>query len=1811
MAYDEQDPFSWDTDRLVHELCIGNQSWSSPPSTLRLPKPAMLEKMIRDHEHDGRSFLTYADDLGIPEFWRNLNISNMRHQQSLHQILTQLRRSSRQYKHWKKEKERQQAESDDTDDNTSATAKSDQAHPLPADIQSPPTDAHPPPRTRAESLPRAPPSVKKRMVPTLLDTNPVFSRAFLTEADVLQHHGQQEGQPEASTLGSDMSPDDFLSAHLSNPGKSYLGPSRKVDYITEAPGPDADADETDAICWVRQQAFPPGRCLQVASFVKRLLLQRAAPDLDKDKILPDFGESDDEFDEETWKEIEAERREREAAATHRAAKQATLNAMSPEELLDKIVKDLERDWASKKKCKHDYGARELWDTARLSGDREAQVERAKSREAELSVRAITLRKKLIEESWFDENDEAKREKLARGFLGATIEDRELARWKIRTLQSLAPPPKRATLTKPLARAPRIPKQVDDDDDGDTISDDSDRGGYLSDRSIYDEPVPESDTMQVDDDDDVDTISDGSDRGVCLSDSSIYDEPVPESDAMQVDPDTGSQPMQLDSETESESVPMAESPSLPTMPVKSEGPLRLATPARLRGQAARPIYLDSSPVVILDEERPDLRDIKQIQERGDRHWQKLGDRHRLTIAVFSGWPQERYAMVAEAISKYSASEVWDRHIAPLLFLEDHERSQLARDTVDFALLRLFDCYIGNTADRCREDVWLTARLRKVTCQRIYREEGMFSAFHALLHGAIESTPETKTPKPHQGTPLEPFSSIRRGLAEVDVGEEEVEEEEEPDVNEMVRETFGSESPNVQSQSNRKRSHVSDPEAARLVRTSCSQGKTFKERRLKLQVQLQSEAAQAQSLDDGFRFIDRTRLVVNLSKDPDDALIYINDHIGAKIKDHQIEGVRFMWNNIVKSSLGQGCLLAHEMGLGKTMQTITLLTVIAGASASKDEAVVRQIPPRLRESRTLVICPAGLVDNWVCEFAEWAPNELLGPCFKLDAQLDKEERLGVVTQWTQQGGILICSYDIYAAMSGMKTGKDQHEDLIKIMQTNANIAITDEAHYLKNIKTQRAAAVANIETTSRIALTGSPLTKYVMNYYALIGWVAPGYLGDVSRFNARFNKPILAGLFCDSTAAERRKSRKQLAVLKALVEPIVHRNDAKVLRETLPAKREFIIGLKLTPTQLDAYRAYIKSIRSITKAKEFTHMAKVWSLVTYLSALVGHPVIFKRKLEEKKTNQAGMGKGKTPKKKKKKKGVDDTDDEGEDAELSNDIISEMLAHVNDRTIEDIVHSNKMRILFRILDESKQVGDKVLIFSQSLMALDYLQNVFTRQKRNFSRMDGGTKASSRQKSVQDFNEDPNAEIYLISTTTGCVGLNITGANRVVIFDFKYTPADEQQAIARSYRIGQMKAVYVYWLTVAGTFEQTLHSSAIFKKQLAQRVVDKQNPDPTSSKLKDYFKMPELPGGQDLASFRGQDRILDVLIREFAGDIISITPTETYEREEVFEFDEDDHRDMERDFQELKQQATAPGTNQFDGGAAGSGLGPAQRMGPPMMGALQRGPGSTQPVNTDSVWHAGRGDLSTQPAPARQMVPYTGPLPSARPGPHAPIAPNAGPGPSTQPAPTRAGPSTRPGGLASGFSNSPSPPSGDPFVSSSSTAGPSVVDFSGFLRSANRPKVGSKSSTAGKVAISPILAAGTHVLKSPQPRPEPLVDTERHLYDTLADFYRMLAARGLKSSLLEPKDIVNGIANGLKRFGHATGLPKMSKMQLIQGHLAKQRFSEALLFGYLKPDIVVAALEGGDLDSMAKTIEDMSTEEFQAKVQGQEGRDVGSATL
>jgi hypothetical protein len=110
-----------------------------------------------------------------------------------------------------------------------------------------------------------------------------------------------------------------------------------------------------------------------------------------------------------------------------------------------------------------------------------------------------------------------------------------------------------------------------------------------------------------------------------------------------------------------------------------------------------------------------------------------------------------------------------------------------------------------------------------------------------------------------------------------------------------------------------------------------------------------------------------------------------------------------------------------------------------------------------------------------------------------------------------------------------------------------------------------------------------------------------------------------------------------------------------------------------------------------------------------------------------------------------------------------------------------------------------------------------------------------------------------------------------------------------------------YVYWLTIGGTFEDTIHNNAIFKTQLASRVVDKKNPDPWSKRLAEYFAMPRIPDQEDLSGAFGQDQVLDALLKsEDIGKLIrKITSTETFEKEETYELTPEEKREADRDIE------------------------------------------------------------------------------------------------------------------------------------------------------------------------------------------------------------------------------------------------------------------------------------------------------------------------
>ncbi len=187
-------------------------------------------------------------------------------------------------------------------------------------------------------------------------------------------------------------------------------------------------------------------------------------------------------------------------------------------------------------------------------------------------------------------------------------------------------------------------------------------------------------------------------------------------------------------------------------------------------------------------------------------------------------------------------------------------------------------------------------------------------------------------------------------------------------------------------------------------------------------------------------------------------------------------------------------------------------------------------------------------------------------------------------------------------------------------------------------------------------------------------------------------------------------------------------------------------------------------------------------------------------------------------------------------------------------------------QILKKSKKAGDRVLVFSQSIPTLNYLEDLFKRANKKFIRLDGNTKMSERATYLKLFNKG-KFDVFLISTKAGGLGFNLQGANRVVIFDFNFNPQWEEQAIGRSYRIGQEKPVFVYRFIAGGTFEEKLFNQAVFKTQLAFKVVEKKNTKNFAQRRMDYLFKPKAVPQEDLVEHEGKDTVLDEILNELAA--------------------------------------------------------------------------------------------------------------------------------------------------------------------------------------------------------------------------------------------------------------------------------------------------------------------------------------------------------
>ncbi|XP_070821425.1 DNA excision repair protein ERCC-6-like [Chaetodon trifascialis] len=583
-------------------------------------------------------------------------------------------------------------------------------------------------------------------------------------------------------------------------------------------------------------------------------------------------------------------------------------------------------------------------------------------------------------------------------------------------------------------------------------------------------------------------------------------------------------------------------------------------------------------------------------------------------------------------------------------------------------------------------------------------------------------------------------------------------------------------------------------------------------------------QSQKLESRIKKIEEL-ISQNDSEDDDEEFVDVNGSglmlfkdLHDKLYDYQRNGVAFLYS-LYRDGL-KGGILADDMGLGKTIQVISFL------SGMYDNELVKH---------TLLVMPTSLITNWTKEFAKWTP----GMRVKEFHGASKGERTRNLEKVQRRGGVVITTYTML--MNNWQQLSSFHG-----REFTWDYMILDEAHKIKTATTKTAKSASAIPSKNRVLLTGTPIQNNLTEMWALFDFACQGtLLGTAKTFKAEYDNPITRAREKDATPGEMALGSRMSENLMAIIQPHflrrtkseVQKNkankegysdnkasqvpnppvDCGAVMPTLTRKNDLIVWTYLSSVQEDIYRQFI----SLDHIKELLMTSRSpLAELGILKKLCDHP----RLLSAAAIAKLGLEKNTT---------------ESEQTEDTETDTSHSIANVPDDAL--ISESGKLVFLFALLERLRQEGHRTLVFAHYRKVLDIIERILGNRGFRVMRLDGTiTQIAERERRITLFQTDHRYSVFLLTTQVGGVGITLTAANRVVIYDPSWNPATDAQAVDRAYRIGQTENVVIYRLITCGTVEEKIYRRQIFKDSLVrQSTGDKKNPFRYFSKqeLKELF--------------------------------------------------------------------------------------------------------------------------------------------------------------------------------------------------------------------------------------------------------------------------------------------------------------------------------------------------------------------------------------
>ncbi|KAL2195470.1 SNF2 family N-terminal domain-containing protein [Corynascus similis CBS 632.67] len=523
------------------------------------------------------------------------------------------------------------------------------------------------------------------------------------------------------------------------------------------------------------------------------------------------------------------------------------------------------------------------------------------------------------------------------------------------------------------------------------------------------------------------------------------------------------------------------------------------------------------------------------------------------------------------------------------------------------------------------------------------------------------------------------------------------------------------------------------------------------------------------------------------------------------DYQKTGVQWLAELYAQQV---GGIVGDEMGLGKTVQIISF---IAALHYSK-----------MLHKPVIVVAPATVLRQWVNEFHRWWPPLRVSILHSSGSGMfnvrDEGEIEDHVDEWEEkrpsrsstavrrivdrvvkQGHVLVTTY------AGLQT---YGEVLIPV---NWGYAVLDEGHKIRNPNTAITIYCKELRTHNRIILSGTPMQNNLTELWSLFDFVYPMRLGTLVAFRNQFEIPIRLGGYANATNLQIMTAQKCAETLKDAISPYLLQRLKVDVAADLPKKSEQVLFCKLSNPQREAYELFLKSEEM---ASILNRTRQSLYGIDILRKICNHPDLLNPRLKDEPEYMWG----------------------------------------------DDSKSGKMAVVKSLLPMWKRLGHKTLLFSQGVQMLDIIE-AFVQRLDNikYIRMDGKTPVKQRQSLVDQFNNDPELDVFLLTTKVGGLGVNLTGANRVIIFDPDWNPSTDVQARERAWRLGQKREVTIYRLMTAGTIEEKIYHRQIFKQFLSNKVLKdpKQQTTFNLTDLHDLFSLSSYEDGVTETSemFKGSD--------------------------------------------------------------------------------------------------------------------------------------------------------------------------------------------------------------------------------------------------------------------------------------------------------------------------------------------------------------------